>query len=116
MSEIYTGNGVSDGGERRGWIVGSFLPEGIRQQESVEIKYGVHRAGEVREDWVTDETRTTICLLISGEFQLEFRDQSIQLKEQGDYAMWNEDVDHKWHAVEDSVVLTIRWADPGTAQ
>jgi hypothetical protein len=109
MSEIYKGNAGTDGSGTRGWIVGSFIPEGVRHSEDVEIKWGIHKAGEGRDSWATGEQRTTICLLISGNFAMQFRDREVALETVGDYVMWGEGTDHKWQALEDSVVMTIRW-------
>ena len=109
MTEIYAGNAQADGTDTRGWVIGSFIPEGIRHSEDVEVKWGVHKAGEARTEWVTGERRTTVCVLISGSFVLQFRDKEVSLDNQGDYAMWGEGTDHKWQAQADSVVMTIRW-------
>ena len=110
MTDIYSGNAVVDGRDTRGWIVGSFIPEGIRHSDNVEIKWGTHTAGEARDTWVTGEQRTTVCVLISGKFVMQFRDQNVILETAGDYVMWGEGTDHKWQAQADSVVLTVRWA------
>lgn len=109
MSKIYNGNAQVDGIDYRGWIIGSFLPEGIRHQNNVEIKYGIHAVDESRDKWVTGEQRTTVCLLLSGQFQIEFHDQTVSLMQPGDYVMWDAGTDHKWRALQDSTVLTIRW-------
>ena len=106
-----TGNANEVGKDRRGWIVGHFVddPPGIRTTGDVEIKWAHHPAGEERESWVTGEHRTTIFFLIDGRFRLELRDESLLLEHQGDYVMWGSGVDHRWHAEQDSVVLTVRW-------
>jgi hypothetical protein len=108
---IYCGNAETDGKDRRGWIVGSFIPEGIRSQENVEIKYALHSSGESRDDWVTGETRTTVCILLSGKFRINFHDKTTELIKPGDYVMWGAGIDHKWEAIEDSTVLTVRWTE-----
>lgn len=109
MSEIYSGNAEIDGSKTRGWIVGSFIPEGVRHSNNIEIKWGIHKAGEARDDWVTGEQRTTVCVLVSGKFALQFRDREVTLATAGDYVMWNEGIDHKWQALDDAVVMTVRW-------
>jgi len=113
MSEIYTGNAEVDGSGARGWIIGSFIPKGLRHSEAVEIKWGLHKAGEARDEWVTGEQRTTICVLISGTFTIQFRDREVTLGKAGDYVMWGEGIDHKWLTQGDSVVMTVRWDEPG---
>ncbi len=111
MSEIYFGNAAEDGGDRRGWILGSFIPEGIRHQDDLEIKYGVHKAGESRTEWVTGETRTTLCMLLTGKSCVEFPEKIVELNEPGDYVIWGAGFDHKWGAIKDSTILTIRWSE-----
>ncbi len=61
MSETpkwHFGNAAVDGAERRGWLVGAFLdPDDVRTSTEVEIRWGVHEAGERREAWFEEETR-----------------------------------------------------------
>lgn len=109
MTDIYSGNAQIDGMDYRGWIVGSFVPEGLRHCKTVEIKWGMHKAGEGRADWATDERRTTICILISGKLKMHFRERNVLLETAGDYLMWGEGIDHRWQSIDDSIVLTIRW-------
>ena len=111
MQLIQSGNTAKDSTETRGWFVGHFIERslGLRHSDDVELKWGTHSAGEARTEWVTGESRITIALLISGKFEVEFRDQTVTLSKPGDYAMWDRGVDHKWRVVEDAVILTIRW-------
>lgn len=111
MSDIQTGNAKLDSLSTRGWLIGSFIEKqlGLRHSEDVEIKWGSHKAGNAREEWVTGETRTAIGILISGKFVMEFPDRQITFDKPGDYVMWGPGTDHKWHAPEDCVWLTIRW-------
>lgn len=106
------GNAYQDGSEHRGWLVGHFMDGIPAQTEDVEIKWFTHPAGQQRPEWVRGETATTLCLLISGRFQLSLSngsEESVVLAEQGDYALWGPGVDHLWTAEEESVVLTVRW-------
>lgn len=107
----HVGNAVSDGEDLRGWLVGHFLEdaEDVRASDAVEIKWGVHPAGQGRDAWQTGEQRTTIVLLVKGRFRLDLSTGSVVLKEEGDYAIWGPGIDHSWSAEEDSVVITIRW-------
>lgn len=108
------GNASDDGPSHRGWFVGHFIEDdALRRSEDVEIKWGVHPAGDKRASWQGDEHRTTVLLLVSGRFRIELSDTSQVLERQGDYAMWGEGVGHSWEALDDSVVITIRW--PSTA-
>jgi len=110
MQNIYKGNAYIDGKPHRDWIIGHFMPDGdIRKSGDVEIKWGAHGKGEVRSEWVTGEHRTAVAILISGKFAIEFRDKTIVLEKPGDYAMWGNGVDHRWKALEDMLVVFVRW-------
>jgi hypothetical protein len=66
----YVGNAHEDAQGHRGWLIGHFLGEadGVRASRDVEVKWGVHPAGEGREEWVAGEQRTTLLLLVrTGE-------------------------------------------------
>jgi hypothetical protein len=109
------GNAAVDGAERRGWVVGPFIEPGdVRMSNDVEIKWGTHPAGDRRENWFEEETRTTVLLLISGRFRIDLPVGAALLGEPGDYAMWGPGMGHSWRAEEDSVVVTIRW--PGASE
>jgi hypothetical protein len=106
---VYTGNAQIDGKERRGWILGHFMPAGdIRRSEDIEIRWAVHASGERRAEWVTQERRTTAIILISGRFKVELPGQSVILAQQGDYILFH-GVSHSWEAETDCVVLGVRW-------
>lgn len=68
----YVGNAVADGKDNRGWLLGHFLAgsNGVRASDAVEVKWGVHPAGDARGSWQTDEQRTTVLLLVKGRFRL----------------------------------------------
>ena len=76
MDKVYKGNANIDGLQTKNWIVGHFISaQNIRHSDDVEIKWGVHRRGDKRDDWVTSETRTTVAILIIGKFVFEFPDK-----------------------------------------
>ena len=106
---ITTGNAITDA--KKGWFVGSFFePElGLRKSDDVEVKWGIHKAGEERPEWVTAEVRTSLIILVSGKWKQIFRDRTIELSKPGDFIMWDEGVDHKWIALEDTTIITVRW-------
>jgi hypothetical protein len=104
------GNTGVDGAERRGWLVGPFMDsDDVRFSDQVEIKWGVHPAGDRREAWFEEEKRTTVVMLVSGRFRIDLSVGTALLAEQGDYAMWGPGIGHSWRAEEESVVVTIRW-------
>ncbi|MBD2459564.1 signal peptidase I [Oscillatoria sp. FACHB-1407] len=111
IAGVVTGNAQREGGERRGWFIGDFItpPDDPRSTSDIEVKWGIHAAGDKRSDWTEPATVTTISILISGRFCLQFPDGEIVLSSQGDYVLWLPGVTHSWHAEEASVVLTVRW-------
>ncbi|MEU6078569.1 signal peptidase I [Micromonospora sp. NPDC047074] len=107
---VYVGNAGVDGATNAGWLLGHFMPVGdARHSGDVEVKWGVHPAGEARSRWATGERRTALLVLVSGRFRVELPDRSVVLGEPGDYVVWGRGVDHSWYAERESVVLTVRW-------
>ena len=68
----HVGKAAVDGGDSRGWLIGHFLDSSdeVRASEIVEVKWGIHPAGEGRDDWYTCEKRTTVLLLVKGRFRI----------------------------------------------
>jgi quercetin dioxygenase-like cupin family protein len=107
----YSGNAAEDGRETRGWLLGHFIDpaKGVRSSKDVEVKWGIHPAGEKRSDWTADDQRTTLVLLVDGNFRVDLTEGPVALVQQGDYAVWGPGIDHSWEAVSDSIVVTVRW-------
>ena len=114
--EIYVGNATTNAAAR-GWLLGHFIPPAdARHSDAVEIKWGVHPAGEQRRGWVTDDPRSILSVLVSGRFRIDLPDRSVVLAKQGDYVVFH-GVSHTWQAEEESVVVSIRWPSlPGYDQ
>jgi hypothetical protein len=107
---LHIGNAEDDGLDYRGWFVGNFIEASdARSTTDVEVKWGIHPAGDARPGWNPDEAATTVCLLVRGCFKLHFAAQAVTFNRPGDYAVWGPGIKHRWEAVEDSIVLTIRW-------
>lgn len=107
----YSGNAAEDGRETRGWLLGHFIDpaKGVRSSKDVEVKWGIHPAGEKRSGWTADDQRTTLVILVEGNFSIDLTEGSVTLVRQGDYAVWGPGIDHSWEAISDSVVVTVRW-------
>lgn len=105
------GNAAEVSGDTRGWIVGHFIDpsEGVRSSKDVEVKWGIHPAGDMRPTWTVDDRRTTLVILVQGRFRVDLTTDSSTMTRQGDYVTWGPGIDHSWEAEEDSVVVTIRW-------
>lgn len=105
------GNAAEDSKDTRGWLLGHFIDsaKGVRSTKEVEVKWAIHPAGETRSQWTSDDQRTTLLLLVEGRFRVDLTEGSATLERQGDYAMWGPGIDHSWEALDDSVVIAVRW-------
>jgi glyoxylate utilization-related uncharacterized protein len=110
-ADWHIGNAADDGRNTRGWLLGRFLDSsaGVRSTKDVEIKWGIHPAGDKRQGWTSDDQRTTLVLLVEGNFIVNLTAGTAELTRQGDYAVWGPGIDHSWEAKENSVVITVRW-------
>jgi hypothetical protein len=112
---ITSGNAKDDGPQNgaRGWFVGHFINpvHGLRYTQDVEIKWSEHLPGTKRISPSVRERATTLTLLLSGLFVIEFPDIDVafSLERTGDYVISAPGVAHLWRAIEDSVVLTVCW-------
>jgi hypothetical protein len=113
--DVSFGNAVDEGSQagRQGWFIGHFVAPraGPAATDMVEVKWGVHAAGETKAIEGVNQTATTMSLLVSGRFRLVFprHGQSVTLARAGDYAVWSPGVSHRWRVLEDAVVITVRW-------
>ncbi|MCC3421153.1 MAG: signal peptidase I [Microcoleus sp. PH2017_07_MST_O_A] len=109
--EVIFGNAGAEGASRGGWFAGHFImPEDdARSTSALEVKWGVHSAGDCRTQWAVNAAATTLSILVKGRFRLQFPSQEILLCCEADYALWLPGVPHYWSAEEDSVIVTVRW-------
>jgi hypothetical protein len=105
------GNVGDDAPGHRGWVVGHFIEDATdpRRSSQVEIKWGVHGAGDGQDEWSMNLEATSVSILISGRDLISFPGHDVELSRQGDYVLWRPGIPHRWRALADSVVLTIRW-------
>lgn len=110
-SQVVVGNACREGASRRGWFLGHFVDSGDRllSTTALEVKWGVHAAGESRSQWSTNQSATTLSILIEGRFWLQFPERDVRLTEAGDYVIWAPGTPHIWTAEEASTVLTVRY-------
>jgi hypothetical protein len=110
---VAVGNAADEGAPRGGWFIGHFIDTalGLRHSAEVEVKWGAHRAGETKSADGANDTATTLSILVSGRFLLEFPDtgETARLERPGDYALWPRGRWHRWTVLEDAVILTVRW-------
>lgn len=98
----------------RGWFMGGFLDpsHGALATDDIEMKWGHHSAGEQRHELAVAADTASVAILISGRFEIHFPDQApfvATLQRQGDFVLYEPGVAHTWQAVQDSVILTVRW-------
>jgi hypothetical protein len=85
----HSGNAADESGDYRGWLVGHFIgSEDGRRTAGVEVKWGVHAAGEQRRAWTEGEVRSTLVILVSGKVSADLSVGSVTLAHQGDYLAW----------------------------
>jgi hypothetical protein len=107
------GNAIAEG--KRGWFIGQFFPPeaGLRSQSMIEVKWGQHQKGTCRASFAESRFGGTISVLISGRFLLRLMVdgamREILLTDPGDYATFGAGVPHWWQALEDSVVISVRF-------
>ena len=106
------GNAKEAGTDYREWFTGPFVsPEAGLRCAPVEAKWSPRPEGWVR-GWSAPATGTTLQILISGAMALHFsgaENATVVLDEPGDYVMWGPGIAHDCLALQDCVVLTIRW-------
>lgn len=111
MTKVVFGNAASEGASRGGWFLGHFITpdDDPRSTETLEVKWGFHKAGDSRTGWAINNQAATISILINGQFRLYFEDREILLCREGDYVLWCAGVSHSWVAESDCTILTVRW-------
>jgi hypothetical protein len=112
----HIGNAASDSVGGTGWFVGQFVPAalGLRHQDDVELKWGIHPQGEGRPGGVeANGVATTISILLQGDMHITFTvdgmTHDVRLRRVGDYVIFGPDLAHGWTALADSVVLSVRF-------
>jgi hypothetical protein len=97
----------------RGWVIGYFTnPKHEFHEHSFEMQWADLRAGETKPDGpACNTTAKTMCILIDGHLRLSFRnsEETVVLREKGDFVYFPHGVYHYWEAVEPTVTMTLRW-------
>jgi len=97
---VVFGNASVEGANRWGWFLGHFITptDDPRSTLLLEVKWGVHKAGDGRMQWATNVEATTLSILINGRFRLQFPEQEFVLSREGDFVLWLPEVPHYWSA------------------
>jgi hypothetical protein len=105
----FFGNAQELGSAYRGWFMGPFLPgDHPCRSEDVEVKWHTHPKGDCC-DWKEGYESATLSVLVSGEFEEEFEGETFVLKDKGDFIFFGPGIKHRWRALEESIVFTVRW-------
>jgi len=113
MEKIKTGN-VNQlvTTENKSWIIGFSAQEPFRT-DLFGLKWISYKKGDKREP--SKPNAETLTILISGKFKNTFYDQDGKIivdciiEKQGDYIYFDKDIMHTWEALEDSLVIALRW-------
>ncbi len=108
---VTSGNAAEDGGDRRGWLLGHFVPdaEDPLASSDVEVQWAVFAGGEQRASWGFNAQAHTLAILVRGRFRLHFPERDVLLAREGDYALWEPGIPHFWQAEGPTIVVTVRW-------
>jgi len=91
------------------------MPDPPRQSGNVQIKWYCHPEGHESPEKPADPDWKTISVLIEGIFSIWCGHGAAAawkqyiLKEPGDYLLWDTTESHKWKAIKNSVILTVRY-------
>jgi hypothetical protein len=106
--------GQFDGVTNRGWAIGQFPGAAVRRDD-IEVKWANQPKGDAGSEWRTCTTATTLSILISGKFKIDFRqardapERPIVLETPGQYVIFGPGIQHRSEALEDTLFLTVRW-------
>lgn len=107
---ISIGNAMNDGGSHHGWWIGHFISGNTpRHTQDVETKWISHLKGDKHQGVAYNRVATTLAILISGKHRVILPHADVLLEYPGDYVIWGPYIEHSWVAVEDSVMLCVRW-------
>ena len=98
--------------ERRGWFIGHFVEdESVFKTDDFEIRWTFHPKGDKKPQIAANMKAKTVSVLIKGKFVLIYPDQKkeVILSKPGDFVYHDAKVYHGSEALEDSIMLTIRW-------
>jgi len=115
LTLIKSGNAGEDRDHRQ-WLIGAFRREPGLYSEEVEVKWGSYKKGE-RRLGSTPDKGYTLSILVSGRFASIIADdegnelERLVFGKQGDYKLLGPGGMHTWEALEDSIVLTVRWPE-----
>jgi len=110
MGEITSGN-VKDITGNRGWFIGNFIEDEKFNSDEFEVKWASCRKGWTKGSVEASMNAKTMCILISGKFLFKFPEENKKriIDKEGDFVFWSPGTWYESEALEDSVLLVIRW-------
>ena len=120
INMIKTGNISNINVNYKEWFLGKFIKESDFNTENIknfEVKWSHKEKGytfPLKENLVQDPYCKSMAILMRGKYKCSFLNDDgtfvdCLLENEGDYIFWAPDINHKIEALEDSVILTIRW-------
>jgi hypothetical protein len=109
--DIFPGIAGSPDSPTRGWIIGPFMGEGLPKTDDIAVKFETIPEGQVRESTPKEIEVTTMALLAGGKiiFWFEGDKKEYLLEKPGEYLIWSPNRKHKTQALEETVLISIRW-------
>ena len=98
---------------QRGWVMGYFMPESSPyHNEDFELQWAELKKGTKREHTKpAHKTAKTLSILGRGKHRITFTEtgEEILLEKEGDYVYFDAATEHSWEALEDSLIISVRW-------
>lgn len=94
-----------------GWFIGHFIKDDFFHSDDFEVKWVREKKGTRKPGLKVDSETKTFTVLIEGRFKIEFENgDEIEMKNLGDYAAYDAgEVGHTGVAIEDTLLIVIRW-------
>ena len=100
--------------DTRGWFIGHFIKKGsIFHTGDFEVKWGIGKKGQLKKGLHSKKSAKTFDILIKGKVSMRFpkTKKEVIMDKMGDYVIYDAcEIDHETEALEDSTIITIRWA------
>ena len=108
MENIVQGN--ANDIRKSSWFLGHFMDPPLKDND-VEIKWAHHSKGEKKQKPGTNLKAKTISILAKGKFLVSFPEENreVLLEKEGDFVLVSPKIKHTWEALEDTLLISVRW-------
>jgi hypothetical protein len=110
--DIEIGNVNTKANGQRNWIIGHFIESSSPfHSQDFEVKWSKLSKGEAKSQVGSNGIAKTLAILAYGKQQINFpaTNDVALLANEGDYVFFESGVEHSWEALEDTLLITIRW-------